>query len=346
MNTFPYIGNSSIFASLEHLLSSYSKIFILLDKNTEKYCLNLLTTYLHNFHYHIISIEAGEEHKSLDSATIIWNNLLMNGADRKSILINLGGGMITDLGAFAASNFMRGIDFIQIPTTLLAQIDASVGGKTGINFQGVKNILGTFTLPKAVFICNDFLHTLSKKDLKSGYAEMLKHALIKGGNLWTEFQLLDLEEIPSLESIENSIKVKFNIVEEDFEEKGIRKILNLGHTLGHAFESLSLYKDSSPLLHGEAVALGIYYEAILAEKLGILNTNDRNIITDYIAKNYYLKTYNSTDIQHILNYIIHDKKNKNGNISFSLLENIGHATYDIFVDKECIANLLYENTNL
>lgn len=342
MSNFPYIGGLEIFQELEKTCSNYSKIFVLLDNNTADLCLPTFQK-VFKFDFIPITVPAGENSKSLTIASSIWETLLNNGADRKSLLINLGGGMITDLGGYAASSFMRGIDFIQIPTSLLAQIDASVGGKTGINFQGVKNILGAFALPKAVFICNEFLYTLPKRELKSGYAEMLKHALLQGDKLWEDFQKLDFDSTPSIESIKNSVLVKYNVVEEDFLEKGVRQILNLGHTLAHAFESLSLYEDKNPLLHGEAVALGIYYEAILAEKLGILPKSEKEIICQFIAKNYSLKTYNSAQIQAILNYIMHDKKNQSGKISFALLASIGKPVFGIFAEKAIIESCLYEN---
>ena len=342
-NQFPYIGNLQIFEKLLPILPTYSKIFILLDKNTAQFCYPIFKNLFPNENFTTIIIPAGENQKNIQTASFIWEQLIANHADRKSLLLNLGGGMITDLGGYVASNFMRGIDFIQIPTSLLAQVDASVGGKTGINFQGLKNILGAFAMPKAVFICTDFLDTLPKKELKSGYAEMIKHALIAGNFLWKGTMAFDFNISPEPEAIENSVKVKYNIVEEDWQEKGLRKVLNLGHTLGHAFESLSLHEDENPLLHGEAVALGIYYEAILAHKLNLLAIEKRNEICQFIAQHYAIKKYNNESIAKILAYIVHDKKNKNGKISFSLLQDIGKATYDVFADIALIEATLYEN---
>src|SRR5690606_17356227 len=233
--------------------NTYSKIFILTDRNTSEHCLPVVTSLMPELTaYDLIEIDPGEENKNIDFCIGIWKMMLDFGADRKSLLINLGGGVVTDMGGFAASTFKRGLDFVQIPTTLLSQVDASVGGKTGIDMDGVKNIIGTFTQPKAVFINTTFLTTLADKQVVSGFAEMVKHGLIYDKNYFEELKSIDLRQIDD-SFIVRSVEIKNDVVTGDPTEKGLRKILNFGHTIGHAIESYSLAHDSFPLLHGEAI---------------------------------------------------------------------------------------------
>ncbi|MCZ2102743.1 MAG: 3-dehydroquinate synthase, partial [Chitinophagales bacterium] len=240
--------------------TSWSKIFVLVDENTEKYCLFHLLEQM-DLPIHVIKIPSGEQHKNLNTCQLVWQNLMAKGADRLSLLINLGGGVIGDLGGFCAGTYMRGIRFIQIPTTLLSQVDASVGGKLGVDFMERKNMIGLFGNPEAVFIFTDFLKTLPERELKSGYAEMLKHALIADKDAWNRLSKTDVATINDWEStIYESVMIKQSIIQEDPLEAGKRKILNFGHTVGHAIESYWISREK-PLLHGEAIAIGMVAEA-------------------------------------------------------------------------------------
>src|ERR1700759_1222416 len=260
----------------------YSRVFILTDENTGEHCLPLVTKHFTEDNYDLIEVPYGEENKNIDTCTGIWKLLIDFGADRKALMINLGGGVITDMGGFAASTFKRGIDFVQVPTTLLSQVDASVGGKTGIDLDGVKNIIGTFTQPKAVFIEHEFLKTLPPRQILSGLAEMLKHGLIADAAYWNKLKFSDLES-PSAELVYHSVEIKNKVVIEDPHEKGIRKSLNFGHTIGHAIETYSLLNDGNPLTHGEAIAAGMICEAQLsAIKIG-LSEDEVKEITEVIS---------------------------------------------------------------
>ncbi|XHR97363.1 3-dehydroquinate synthase family protein [Mucilaginibacter sp. UC70_90] len=253
---------------------NYSKFFILADENTGAHCLPLLTSKLTDFNnYDLIEVSSGEESKNIDFCVGVWKMLIDFGADRKSLMINLGGGVITDMGGFAASTYKRGIDFVQVPTTLLSQVDASVGGKTGIDVDGIKNIIGTFTMPKAVFIAHEFLQSLPPRQILSGLAEMLKHGLIVDAAYWNKLKNSDLKN-PSVELVHRSVQIKNEITIQDPHEKGIRKALNFGHTIGHAVETYSLLHDEDSLSHGEAVAIGMICESYLAhKKQGCLQKN-------------------------------------------------------------------------
>ena len=233
-----------------------SKIFVIVDENTKMHCLPLLS-FEGMPDYQLISIQAGEHHKNITTCNEIWEKLISADADRQSIVLNLGGGVIGDMGGFCAATFKRGIRFLQIPTTLLSQVDASVGGKLGIDFKEVKNAVGLFQNPEAVIIQPNFLQTLSYRELRSGFAEVIKHALIEDENQWKKLQnTVDLKAIDFQELIHHSVLIKKLIVEEDPFELGIRKKLNFGHTIGHAIESFYLNSDD-PLLHGEAIAWGM-----------------------------------------------------------------------------------------
>src|ERR1700749_1957791 len=277
--------------SLGHLASfiqngRYSRFFVLTDENTAQYCLPLLREQLGNpDNFDIIEINAGEESKHINFCIGVWKMLIDFGADRQSLLINLGGGVISDLGGFAASTFKRGIDFVHIPTTLLSQVDASVGGKTGIDLENIKNIIGTFTQPKAVFIEHEFLQSLPPRQILSGLAEMLKHGLIADAAYWNQLKFSDLEN-PSAELVYHSVEIKNKVVIEDPHEKGIRKSLNYGHTIGHAIETYSLMNDENPLTHGEAIAAGMICEAKLSNLKIHLDDSELQEITDVIMGLY------------------------------------------------------------
>ncbi len=313
-------------------LNKYSKIFILVDSNTEIHCLPLLEKALTNREYDLIEITPGEENKNIDFCIGIWRMLLDFGADRNSILINLGGGVLTDMGGFAASTFKRGIDFVQVPTTLLSQVDASVGGKTGIDMDHVKNIIGTFTQPKAVFIYPPFLKTLSEREIRSGYAEVIKHGLIYDADLFTQLQKITPDQI-SPEIIYHSIEIKNEVVMADPFEKGLRKILNFGHTIGHAVESYSLSNDKMPLLHGEAIAIGFISEAFLSVKYNTLKEEELSEIVQSLKGIYPAYTLRSESYPALMEIMKNDKKNNAGQISFSLLSAIGKCDFDIFCSE-------------
>ncbi|GAA4780887.1 3-dehydroquinate synthase [Olivibacter ginsenosidimutans] len=340
-NTYAVFFDKSLKA-LEDFLEthSYSKIFILTDRNTGEYCLPVLRKALPTLtNYDLIEIDPGEENKNIDFCIGIWKMLLDFGADRKSLLLNLGGGVITDIGGFAASTFKRGIDFIQLPTTLLSQVDASVGGKTGIDMDGVKNIIGTFTQPKAVFINSQFLATLDRKQIISGFAEMVKHGLIYDKGYFETLQGVDFSAIDETYII-RSVEIKNDVVTKDPTEKGLRKILNFGHTIGHAIESYSLAHDSFPLLHGEAIAVGMICEAYLSHRLNNLSLNELNEVTAYIRTLFPAYVFNHSIDDQLFEYMLNDKKNTDGKIGFALLARIGHCTFDHYVERALIVEAL------
>ena len=330
-------------------------IFVLTDENTLVKCWPMLSNFYGLKNAKIITIKAGDQNKTLDSLAYVWQELANGGATRHSCLINLGGGMVTDLGGFAASTFKRGMNFINLPTTLLAMVDASVGGKTGINFRGLKNEIGVFNDSKFVILNTEFLATLDKENMLSGYAEMLKHGLISNEDTWAEliefeFDVKDSSDDSNNNStqrstfniqrstfkrlqrmVADSVKVKENIVEQDPTEKGLRKALNFGHTFGHAFESMSLSPECphiSPLLHGYAVAYGIICELYLSSvKVGFPTDKMRQTVT-YIRENYGTLPITCDDYDELIRLMTHDKKNTSGTINFTLLAGIGDIRID------------------
>ena len=317
-----WIGENSI-SKLD--VSKYSKIGILVDENTKEFCLPLLSEIKKSV---IIEIKSGEQNKNIDTCNLIWNQLTKNSFDRDSLLINLGGGVIGDMGGFCASTYKRGIEFIQIPTSLLAMVDASVGGKLGIDFNGLKNHVGLFSNPKSVIINPKFLETLAENELKSGFAEVVKHALITDKNLWDHLKNNPIQDLDWEEIIESSIQIKNKIVMSDPKEKGERKKLNFGHTFGHAIESYYLQKGT-PILHGEAIFMGI----ILESELSSLSVLEKNDIKNYILSNFSLPYTPAKS--NLLNFLRNDKKNFEEKINFSLLEGIGGCTVNnLFSEDE------------
>lgn len=311
-------------------------IFILTDTNTEKLCLPLVMQSGKLAGSHLIVIEAGDNNKNIESAVKIWQYLSENSATRKSLLINVGGGMITDIGGFAASTFKRGIPYINISTTLLGAVDAATGGKTGINFLGLKNEIGVFAPAKEVLINVDFFRSLDSQNLRSGYAEMVKHALIDTREEWNEILKFDLEE-PRFEIltqlVERSIRVKERIVEQDPTEQNIRKALNLGHTFGHAFESIS-YRRHRPVLHGYAVMWGLLCELYLSHLK--LNFPKEDLLKlKYMIKEFY-GTFNidCKEYDELYELMTHDKKNESEQINFTLLSDIGQIQINQTATKE------------
>lgn len=308
---------------------SFSKIFILVDENTHEYCLPVLLGNMEtDLGFEILEIEAGEEMKNIQTANQLWEILTEMQADRKALVINLGGGVITDMGGFVASTYKRGIQFINIPTTLLSMCDASIGGKTGIDLMHYKNMVGTFTFPEKIFVYPKFLETLPFKELRSGFAEMLKHGLIADRIHWENLTQITKPDAESVVShIETSMNIKQEVVNKDFQEKNIRKTLNFGHTIGHAVESLCL-QQGNPVLHGEAVAMGMIAETYLAHLEELISEEDCRIVIENIQKYYpYLDISDFKD-EDIFALLWNDKKNTDRNINFSLISGIGTCVFD------------------
>ncbi len=315
------------------------RTFILTDETTHRLCLPLVKNFSCLKDAQEIVIAAGDINKSLEAVSHVWSSLQQGGASRHSLMVNLGGGMVTDLGGFAASTFKRGIHFINIPTTLLAMVDASVGGKTGINFGGLKNEIGVFNNADCVILDTNFLKTLDTENLLSGYAEMLKHGLISTEKHWAELLNFDLDDVEKLGAIVGeSVGVKQHIVTEDPTEKGIRKALNLGHTVGHAFESLALQRQ--PVLHGYAVAWGLVCELYLSvAKTGFPVDKMRQTVK-FIFDNYGRMPITCDDYPTLLELMTHDKKNVGGQINFTLLGGIGDIRINQTATKEEIEEAL------
>jgi 3-dehydroquinate synthase len=323
----------------------YSRVFVLTDEHTGQHCLPLIQPGLDKLgNFDIIEINAGEESKTIDFCIGVWQMLIDFGADRKALMLNLGGGVITDMGGFVASTYKRGIDFVQMPTTLLSQVDASVGGKTGVDVNGIKNIIGTFTQPKAVFMVDDFLKTLPARQVLSGLAEMLKHGLICDADYWNQLKTSDLT-VPSAALVHRSVQIKNEVVIEDPHEKGIRKALNFGHTIGHAVETTSLLNDEDHLTHGEAIAIGMICEAWLSHKKAGLPHSKLAEIVQVLTKLY--PKYHVPDTCHSVLYSLmqKDKKNMDGKINCTLLKHIGQFSIDnICTEDELCDSLRYYAT--
>ena len=338
---YSIVFNTDGFKAINDILNThkYSKIFVIVDQITHEVCLNTFLSQIQtDTIIEVIEIEAGEQHKTIETCLGVWNALSELNADRKSIILNLGGGVVTDLGGFVACTYQRGIDFINIPTTLLAMVDASVGGKNGVDLGHLKNQVGVIKTPKLVHINTAFLDTLSPKELRSGLAEMLKHGLINNSSHWDkltrlkDFTTSDLEEL-----IFESVSVKKEIVEKDPFEKNERKTLNFGHTLGHAIESYFLTsEDKTRLLHGDCVAIGMILACYISYKNLGFDRKDCDFIKTYLKQLYGEVSFTSMDIEHIIELLKYDKKNEHGNINFVLLEAIAKPKVNCLVDNEII----------
>ncbi|RZK21570.1 MAG: 3-dehydroquinate synthase [Flavobacterium sp.] len=318
----------------------YSKVFVFVDRNTAESCLPIFQGMLDDYTgFDLIETDPGEENKNIDFCIGIWKTLLDFEADRKCLMINLGGGVITDMGGFVASTYKRGIDFINIPTTLLSQVDASVGGKTGIDIDNVKNMVGTFSLPQAVYIETIFLKTLPPRELLSGFAEMIKHGLISDAKYFRELKSLEYKDV-SAAAIYRSVEIKNQVVTEDPLEKGLRKILNYGHTIGHAIETYSLINDKKPLNHGESIAIGMVCEAFLSVKNNNLKEEELEEISIYLLGLYPKYQIKKKSFSDLLQFMQSDKKNEDGQIMFSLLNSLGSCAYNCRVTKQDILDSL------
>ena len=349
-NGYSVIFNVEGYKELNKQISenNYSNLFIIVDSITNEVCLpKLLPLIETNSPIEIIEFEAGEVNKNIETCIQIWNVLTELGADRKSLILNLGGGVVTDLGGFVASTFKRGIDFINIPTTLLAMVDASIGGKTGIDLGNLKNQIGVINNPKLVVIDSDFLATLPQIEMRSGLAEILKHGLIFNKFYWEQF--LDLSKIDFADFdtiIFDSIKIKNEIVIQDPNEKSIRKALNFGHTLGHAIESYFMdNKTKKSLLHGEAIAIGMILESYISMTKKLISEVEYQEIKTTIKGIFEEVTFDKNDIDSIVNLLIHDKKNENGKIKFVLLDGIGKFIINQEVENKIITSS-FENYKL
>lgn len=335
------IKSTDLKTDLQQILNSLShdKVFVLTDENTNNLCFGYIEGIEEIGQANKIIIPAGDDHKNTESLATIWKYLSDHAATRHSILINLGGGMITDIGGFAAATFKRGIKCINIPTSLLGAVDAAVGGKTGINFNGLKNEVGAFAAAETVVIDSLFFRSLDRPNLLSGYAEMIKHGLISDETAWAELMSFDTHQIDYdilRELVVKSVQVKERIVEQDPYEKGIRKALNLGHTIGHAFESLS-YTLRHPILHGYAVAWGTICELYLSYKQCGFPKDKLWQTLSFIKNNYQGFCFSCDDYETLYELMKHDKKNESANkINFTLLENIGEIVLNQTASKEDI----------
>ncbi len=322
---------------------AHDRLFVLTDETTATLCWPLVEKLPCMAEAGLITIGATDENKTLGSLASVWEALQRGGASRHSLMLNLGGGMVTDLGGFAASTFKRGMAYVNIPTTLLSQVDASVGGKTGINFGGLKNEIGVFSLPRTVIIDTCFLRTLDHENILSGYAEMLKHALLSDEAMWARHVRFDLDASPDLgllqQMVAESVAVKKRIVSQDPTEKGLRKALNLGHTVGHAFESLALGRHE-PVLHGYAVAWGLVCELYLSALLTGFPKDRLQQTAQFVRSHYGTFRYDCTDYATLLETMTHDKKNEAGRINFTLLAAIGDIRIDQTASREQIMDAL------
>lgn len=322
----------------------YDKLYILTDTHTAEKCMPVIQSVPQINEAEHIVIEAGDTHKNIGQLALVWKRLSEHGATRNSLLINLGGGMVTDLGGFAGATFKRGLHTLNIPTTLMASVDAAVGGKTGINFNGLKNEVGSFYIPDCVLIDCVFLQTLDQDNLLSGYAEMIKHGLIDSLETFQhvlsfepDAKNVDLQSLNGL--VKESVEIKERIVTEDPKEKGIRKALNLGHTIGHAIESLS-FEKKRPILHGHAVAAGLVCELYLSYKNCNMPVETLRLTTNFIKAHYPSFYFGCDDYEMLYELMTHDKKNEWDVINFTLLVGVGDIRINQVVEKNMIFEAL------
>ena len=333
-----YFGSQG-YKKFNELIINYSKVFILVDENTNLKCFNVFKNNINNNKKIFkILIDAGENFKNLKTCKKIWNFLSTNSCDRNSLLVNLGGGVITDIGGFVASTIKRGIDFINVPTTLLSMVDASLGGKTGVNLNALKNQIGVFKHPILILIDFNFLDTLPNSEIRNGFSEMIKHGLIYNNNHWNELYKINIPNIDNIKDhIFSSILIKNNIVLEDPYEKSIRKNLNFGHTIGHAIESYFLLnKKTKTLSHGHSIAIGMIVESYISSETLNFNLDEINKIKFIFNSVFSKVVFTKKDINEIIDLLVHDKKNFDGRINFVLLKKIGAPKVDIQVSSKMI----------
>ncbi|HEY0741746.1 MAG TPA: 3-dehydroquinate synthase [Chryseosolibacter sp.] len=316
---------------------NYSRVSVLTDENTLKHCYPLIAPALAE--HKMISILSGEEHKSIDTCVKIWDAMTDHALDRHSVLIVLGGGVLGDMGGFCAATFKRGIDFVLIPTTLLSQVDASIGGKLGVDFNHFKNHIGVFQTPALTVLHAGFLKTLSSREKRSGFAEIIKHCLISDKRMWEVVRSRAFENQDWDELIRHSVSFKERVVTEDPREKGLRKILNMGHTIGHAIETF-LLNSGNKVLHGQAIAAGLITESWLSKERGLISADDFNRIKDYILSVFGKITIASNDDEAIAVLTLQDKKNQGSKILSVLLDGVGNARWDCEITKEEVKSAL------
>lgn len=315
----------------------YSRVSILADENTVRFCYPLIKNALPD--HHLISIGSGEEAKNIQTCISIWQSMTDQALDRHAGLIVLGGGVLGDMGGFCASTYKRGIDFILIPTTLLAQVDASIGGKLGVDFNHYKNHIGVFQVPAFTLVHGGFLKTLPEPELRSGFAEVIKHALISDKSLWQEISSRSLQDQDWEKLIRHSVNFKLGVVASDPKEKDFRKILNAGHTIGHALES-HLLNTVKKVLHGEAIAAGLITESFIATEKGLMPPDDLRAIARYILQVFGKINIDPADDQTISMLTVQDKKNKGNKILCVLLEGIGKARWDCEISLDEVKGAL------
>ena len=342
MNAYPILIGDDSLSRLEQWLSerAYSQVMVFMDENTQRHCYPRLKALLPA--HSSFTISPGELAKNLATCESMWEALTREAFDRKGLVINLGGGVLGDMGGFVAATYKRGLDFIQIPTTLLSQVDASVGGKLGVDFQGFKNHIGLFQEPQAVVIWPPFLETLAFEELRSGFAEVIKHHLIADVAGWESLQAhTDLKAIDWEALIRHSVKIKSKIVEADFKESGARKALNFGHTIGHAIETHRL-GTAGHLLHGEAIAIGMIAEAHVSCKEGLLSESALEAITRYILSIFPKVTIDEGEMPAILKNMYQDKKNVGGEVRCSLIDGPGGFLVDhALKEKEAMEGIAF-----
>jgi 3-dehydroquinate synthase len=339
-NNYPIHFNNKTYEELNIFVkkNNFSKIIVLTDSNTKLLCLEKFYSKFDKIcDTANISFSSGEKNKNLSTCEDLWSSISDYGLDRSSLIINLGGGVVTDLGGFVASTFMRGIQFINVPTTLLAMVDASIGGKTGIDLNNIKNQIGVINNPSMVIIDSDFLETLPLEEIKSGFSEMIKHSLITGIKYWESMKLININTFCPGNCFFNSILIKSKIVDNDPFEKGLRKFLNYGHTAGHAIETYCLNTNSrKDLSHGHSIALGMIIEGHLSTVIHNFNKKLNSEINRFILINFEKIIFTDQEIEEIIKLMKFDKKNKNGQINFVLLKTIGEPVFDQKVDVNTI----------
>ncbi len=324
--------------------NTYSAFNVLVDENTKVHCLPIIQTILPSAN--VIETRSGEQHKNINTCEEIWQQLIVFNTDRKALFINLGGGVIGDMGGFAASCYKRGIDFINIPTTLLSQVDSSIGGKLGIDFKYGKNLIGLFKNPKAVFIASSFFNTLPPRQFINGWAEIFKHALIQDKQQWEKYSTLNNLHTDINDIVYHSLLIKKHVVETDPYEKNWRKILNFGHTIGHAIEAYSLEYETDSLLHGEAIVIGMICEAYLSVKKCSLSEKKLETIQHKLLQHFPKKDISNFEIDKLMESMRIDKKNEGATILSALLEDIGTCKYDIPITESDVKESLQYYINL
>lgn len=340
-----FIGND-VYDTIRSFLYRYEfsehKIFVLVDHNSRKYCLPRLMSNIQLFQkVHILEVPTGEETKDITYCQKLWQEMVDNNADRNSILVNLGGGVISDLGGFVAATLKRGIRHLNIPTTLLAMVDAAIGGKVGVDIKGLKNQIGLFSNPQVVFVIPEFLDTLPRRQLLAGFAEVIKHSIIYERNYWEELSSQSFDKIKDWKAlIDWSVEVKNYFVTEDPQDTGFRKVLNFGHTIGHAIETFSFQNDNDFLLHGEAIAIGLICELYISSKVTRLPKNEMEEVIEYITSLFKHYPLRSGNFDLILDIIKHDKKNSGDKFNFTLLTTIGNSMINQEVDAKLILESL------